>query len=219
MATSSIEWTEFACNPTTGCEIVVGFGVVRADAQGFLEMLDACCDLQLSSDFPMPCPITLKVRSADGTEKTFELTGHDTFILGRMADCHLRIPDDNQVSQKSGPPMAVKVLLSRAQADERAVEQFKREMDVIAGLKHPHIVEFLTSGSDAGTFFFVMESLRSQARSHRHHSQRKPGPHSRPHAGTGGKSRNRHRQSPPQKSQRPLPRCRKVARGISQMTR
>ena len=37
------------------------------------------------------------------------------------------------------------------------VEQFKREMQVIAGLRHPNIVRFLDSGSDQGTFFFVME--------------------------------------------------------------
>jgi serine/threonine protein kinase len=48
-------------------------------------------------------------------------------------------------------------MLSRAQAEPHAIEQFKREMQVIAGLKHPNIVRFLDSGSDQGTFFFVME--------------------------------------------------------------
>lgn len=56
-----------------------------------------------------------------------------------------------------GDPVAVKLMLSRAQADPRAIEQFKREMQVIAGLQHPNIVRFLDSGSDQGTFFFVME--------------------------------------------------------------
>jgi hypothetical protein len=56
-----------------------------------------------------------------------------------------------------GDPVAVKLMLSRAQAEPRAIEQFKREMQVIAGLQHPNIVRFLDSGSDQGTFFFVME--------------------------------------------------------------
>jgi serine/threonine protein kinase len=47
----------------------------------------------------------------------------------------------------------VKLMLSRAQAEPRAIEHFKREMQVIAGLKHPNIVRFLDSGSDQGTFF------------------------------------------------------------------
>ena len=56
-----------------------------------------------------------------------------------------------------GDPVAVKLMLSRAQGEPRAIEQFKREMQVIAGLQHPNIVRFLDSGSDQGTFFFVME--------------------------------------------------------------
>jgi serine/threonine protein kinase len=48
-------------------------------------------------------------------------------------------------------------MLSRAQAEPRAIDHFKREMKVIAGLQHSNIVRFLDSGSDQGTFFFVME--------------------------------------------------------------
>jgi eukaryotic-like serine/threonine-protein kinase len=59
--------------------------------------------------------------------------------------------------KSGGDPVAVKLMLSRAQAEPRAIEYFKREMQVIAGLKHPNIVRFLDSGSDQGTFFFVME--------------------------------------------------------------
>lgn len=234
--------------------------------------------------------VHLKVRSSDGTSKSFALTEHDTFLLGRMKDCHLCVPGDPQVSrhhflleacppmaslrdlgslngthingkkcggrekgetpeqgslrqypsislkngdsitvgqstievridqiakenlvqaalpegdlsglspeamhrlifgspdkvlfslpgysikrelgrggcgavylatrESSGDTVAVKLMLSRAKAETRAVEQFKREMQVIAGLKHPNIVRFLDSGSDQGTFFFVME--------------------------------------------------------------
>jgi len=242
--------------------------------------------------------VILQVSSADGTTKTSELTEHDTFLLGRMEDCHLCVPGDPQVSRhhflleacppmaslrdlgslngthvngkkcggrekgetpeqgairqypsvdlkngdritvgkstievrlesapdaaavpaalqqgdlsglspealrqlivavaschrpsagrpapsliddliihhelgrggcgavylatpkSGGDPVAVKLMLSRAQAEPRAIDQFKREMQVIAGLKHPNIVSFLDSGSDQGTFFFVME--------------------------------------------------------------
>lgn len=256
----------------------------------------------------MSAKVTLQVQHPDGTSRAFEFTEHDTFLLGRMKDCHLCLPDDAQVSRhhfllEACPPqaslrdlgsmngthvngkkcggrekgetpeqgatrqypsihlkhsdritvgqssievrieaapdvpgmrqvnaalpegdlsglspeamqqlifgkpgegafqlkgynigrelgrggcgavylakplqggagkVAVKIMLSRAQADTRAVDQFKREMAVIAKLKHPHIVRFLDSGSDEGTFFFVMEycdggSLADVARSH-----------------------------------------------------
>lgn len=235
--------------------------------------------------------IILSVSNPDGTTRSFELTEHDTFLLGRMKDCHLCLPDDPQVSRhhflleacppqaalrdlgsmngtqvnekkiggrkkgespeqgakraypnidlkhgdkiqvgqtrievriqndsaagsrvaaalsegdlsglspeamrrlifgqpgeaafqlenyaierelgrggcgavylartaKGGTPVAVKIMLSRAQADAKSIEQFKREMSVIAKLRHPNIVRFLDSGSDEGTFFFVMD--------------------------------------------------------------
>jgi predicted Ser/Thr protein kinase len=238
----------------------------------------------------MPATVHLQVRSSDGTSKSFALTEHDTFLLGRMADCHLCVPGDPQVSRhhflleacppmaslrdlgsmngthingkkcggrekgetpeqgalrqypsidlkhghritvgqstievrvetatdaaavpaalpegdlsglspeamrqlifgspekaiftladyavqrelgrggcgavylatpkSGGDPVAVKLMLSRAQAEPRAIEHFKREMQVIAKLRHPNIVRFLDSGSDQCTFFFVME--------------------------------------------------------------
>jgi len=239
----------------------------------------------------MPATVHLHAQNPDGTTRAFELSEHDTFLLGRMKDCHLCLPDDQQVSRHhfileacppqaslrdlgsmngthvngkkvggrekgetpeqgakraypsidlkhgdriqvgqtqielhimqdesgghqvcaafpegdlsglspeamhrlifgqsgeadfklndyaierelgrggcgavylaraaiGGTPVAVKIMLSRAQADARAVEQFKREMDIIAKLRHPNIVRFLDSGSDEGTFFFVME--------------------------------------------------------------
>ena len=107
---------------------------------------------------------------------------------------------------RGGSPVAVKIMLSRAQADARAIEQFKREMAVIAKLRHPNIVRFLDSGSDEGTFFFcrtrlrrlelrrhslpsahrqIPLPLRPQTRPHRHHPQRKPCSHRRADAGAG----------------------------------
>ena len=55
--------------------------------------------------------VILQVSSADGTTKTSELTEHDTFLLGRMEDCHLCVPGDSQVSRhhfllEACPPMA-----------------------------------------------------------------------------------------------------------------
>jgi hypothetical protein len=295
----------------------------------------------------MSASVHLQVSSSDGTSKSFALTEHDTFLLGRMADCHLCVPGDPQVSRhhfileacpplaslrdlgsmngtqvngkkcggrekgetpeqgalrqypsidlkngdritvgqstievrvetvpdadaipaalpegdlsglspeamrqlifgspekaiftlanyavqrelgrggcgavylatpkSGGDPVAVKLMLSRAQADARSIDHFKREMKVIAGLKHPNIVRFLDSGSDQGTFFFcrtrlrrlelrrlplptphrkISLPLRSQARPHRHHPQRKPRPHPRPHARTGENPRLHHR--------------------------
>ena len=55
--------------------------------------------------------VHLQVRNPDGTSKSFALTEHDTFLLGRMPDCHLCVPGDPQVSRhhfllEACPPMA-----------------------------------------------------------------------------------------------------------------
>ena len=55
--------------------------------------------------------VHLQVRNPDGTSKSFFLTEHDTFLLGRMADCHLCVPVDPQVSRhhfllEACPPLA-----------------------------------------------------------------------------------------------------------------
>lgn len=253
-------------------------------------LLSRSSQQQAFSLFDSMSEIHLHVIDSAGTTQTFTLTEHDTFLLGRMSDCHLCLPTDNQVSRhhfllevcppnaalrdlgslngthlngkkcggrekgetpeqgalrqypsielKNGDSItvgkskiqvsiidandfdhvpaalavddlsrlspeamrqlifgrpekllfmlpgyriqrelgrggcgavylaapdhgrdlvAVKLMLSRAQAETRAIEQFKREMDIIAGLQHPNIVRFLDSGSDQGTFFFVME--------------------------------------------------------------
>ena len=54
----------------------------------------------------------------------------------------------------------------------RAIEYFKREMQVIAGLQHPNIVRFLDSGSDqrvASLKRTPKRFLRSLARVPLHH--------------------------------------------------
>jgi hypothetical protein len=52
-------------------------------------------------------------------------------------------------------------MLSSAQAEPRAIEQFKREIQVIAGLKQPHIFPFLAARSDPDTFFCLTNPSRS----------------------------------------------------------
>lgn len=53
--------------------------------------------------------------------------------------------------------VAIKVMLSQAEATEDAVKQFKREMEVNRQLDHPNIVRFIESGAHKGAFYFVME--------------------------------------------------------------
>lgn len=59
--------------------------------------------------------------------------------------------------KKDGAQVAIKVMLSQADATEDAVLRFKREMEVNRQLDHPNIVRFIESGSHAGAFYFVME--------------------------------------------------------------
>jgi pSer/pThr/pTyr-binding forkhead associated (FHA) protein len=59
----------------------------------------------------VPATVTLDLANPDGSSCTFELTEHDTILLGRMADCHLCLPDDAQVSHhhfllEACPPQA-----------------------------------------------------------------------------------------------------------------
>ena len=44
-------------------------------------------------------PLHLHIRSADAPPQRLTFTEHDTFLLGRMADCHVCLPDDAQVSR------------------------------------------------------------------------------------------------------------------------
>lgn len=53
--------------------------------------------------------------------------------------------------------VAIKVMLARVDADDNAVEKFKREVSVTAGLTHPNIVKLLDHGAKGAVFYFVME--------------------------------------------------------------
>jgi len=43
--------------------------------------------------------VTLTVTKGPNKGAVFDFTEHDTFIFGRLEDCHARIPDDNEVSR------------------------------------------------------------------------------------------------------------------------
>lgn len=53
--------------------------------------------------------------------------------------------------------VAIKVMLARVDADDNAVDKFKREVSVTAGLTHPNIVKLLDHGANGAVFYFVME--------------------------------------------------------------
>ncbi|MBN2559616.1 MAG: protein kinase [Phycisphaerae bacterium] len=59
----------------------------------------------------MPGKLTLEIAQGKMAGKRFEFEEHDTFIFGRMPDCHMCLPDDNRVSRhhfilEANPPDA-----------------------------------------------------------------------------------------------------------------
>lgn len=56
-----------------------------------------------------------------------------------------------------GKTVAVKVMLSRVDADDEAIEKFRREVAVTAQLRHPNIVQVFDSGAAGTAFYFIME--------------------------------------------------------------
>jgi hypothetical protein len=56
-----------------------------------------------------------------------------------------------------GSIVAVKVMLSRVDADDEAIAKFKRETAITAKLDHPKIVRVLESGASGAVFYFIME--------------------------------------------------------------
>ena len=47
----------------------------------------------------MSAKVQLKISQGKDVGKIFAFTEHDTFVFGRMDDCHACIPDDTQVSR------------------------------------------------------------------------------------------------------------------------
>ena len=56
-----------------------------------------------------------------------------------------------------GSIVAVKVMLSRVDADDEAIAKFKRETAITAKLDHPKIVRVTESGASGAVFYFIME--------------------------------------------------------------
>jgi serine/threonine-protein kinase len=59
--------------------------------------------------------------------------------------------------QSSGELVALKVMLPKVAAEERAKQAFLREVSNTKALKHRNIVEYRESGCSGGTFFFTIE--------------------------------------------------------------
>jgi pSer/pThr/pTyr-binding forkhead associated (FHA) protein len=60
----------------------------------------------------MPASLQLRVTHGPGKGTTFTFASHDTFLLGRNADCHAHLPDDTRVSPhhfllEACPPQAI----------------------------------------------------------------------------------------------------------------
>jgi len=56
-----------------------------------------------------------------------------------------------------GSVVAVKVMLSRVDASDEAIEKFEREAAVTAKLQHPNIIRLFESGATGAVFYFIME--------------------------------------------------------------
>jgi eukaryotic-like serine/threonine-protein kinase len=59
--------------------------------------------------------------------------------------------------ERTGEPAAIKVLLPRVAADERAVRMFEREIRNTMALRHRHVVRLLDQGFARGAFFMALE--------------------------------------------------------------
>jgi serine/threonine-protein kinase len=57
----------------------------------------------------------------------------------------------------TGEPVALKVMLPRVAADDRARRMFLRETDNTRALRHPNVVQFRDSGCSGGAFFLTLE--------------------------------------------------------------
>jgi eukaryotic-like serine/threonine-protein kinase len=61
----------------------------------------------------------------------------------------------------TGRPVALKLIVPRSAASERAVQTFLREVSVLSRLEHPRIVRFYEVGTTRGQVFFAMEYVKA----------------------------------------------------------
>lgn len=59
--------------------------------------------------------------------------------------------------KRTGEQVAVKTMRSKIHVDERDRSRFLREIEATRALQHPHLVRFLSSGSEGDTFAFLLE--------------------------------------------------------------
>jgi hypothetical protein len=62
--------------------------------------------------------------------------------------------------QKSGQPVAIKVLLAKVVVSEKSRNDFLREIEVTKKLRHPNVITLLDHDAVGSTFYFVMEYCR-----------------------------------------------------------
>jgi serine/threonine-protein kinase len=62
-----------------------------------------------------------------------------------------------------GKAAAVKVLAPDLAQESGFLQRFRREIDVLAQLDHPHIVQLLDSGAQDGTLFYAMEYIEGES--------------------------------------------------------
>jgi len=64
--------------------------------------------------------------------------------------------------QSTGRRVAVKLMLERAGETETARRRFEREVELVARLNHPNIVNVLDSGLHRGRYYYVMEYVEGR---------------------------------------------------------
>ena len=67
------------------------------------------------------------------------------------------------VESKTGKPVAIKIISVGLSGNERALERFLREVNVLKKLKHPNIARYLGSGRYHGTPFYIMEYIDGES--------------------------------------------------------
>ncbi len=58
---------------------------------------------------------------------------------------------------------AVKILAAELATDAGFLNRFQREIEALSQLSHPHIVQFIESGNDAGKYYYVMEYVAGKS--------------------------------------------------------
>jgi eukaryotic-like serine/threonine-protein kinase len=67
------------------------------------------------------------------------------------------------VHRDTGKHVAIKIIALGLLGNEKAVERFEREAEILKQLKHPNIVRFIGTGSYKKTPFFVMEYVEGES--------------------------------------------------------